>query len=506
MQGEPLVGYFSNFIDDKGYLMVLPLDVSEVEQAGSPYLGPDGDIMLRLNFISLQTIPVGMRSLPRFDYHHKHLLRARQELQESVRSLDEMREMSASRASLSMLDISHGDRLPSESMTNGKETPTPRMQLFKSYDSLDELSSSELMIAAHDDVAKSFCGDLLRNLAELGLPGKSTHTDYILTGRDTSPGAREDISTESGVTMSEESNLFSEARPSPVDMSKQKETVNLLVKFLQRLPLRITEVLEVGSVGMGTATRSRMDVDLVLYSPDLPRTGQEAWVQPLLEACRNFLDQANSSPEPLFPLPKCSDFNVTPYALQFTCGGMDVDVLLSRDWDVEENGYEMIYDLTCKQTTQARRQWCALATARLQKKFVTRQPTEVKELIKVVKHWRQCVPWKRLSHRPTSYLLSLLVIKAVDETRSMDMKPVLEKLGQYIVATELRLNWSTYYHPEKYPVEFDPPTPLVRDPANPGVNVAESLPYWGQFRTEFCTWVSSLGLPLPQPSLLPLHV
>ena len=49
---------------------------------------------------------------------------------------------------------------------------------------------------------------------------------------------------------------------------------------------------------------------------------------------------------------------------------------------------------------------------------------------------------------------------------------------------------------EKYPMDFEPPTPLVRDPAIPGFNAADTLPYWGQFRTEFIQWLRSLGIPV----------
>ena len=43
---------------------------------------------------------------------------------------------------------------------------------------------------------------------------------------------------------------------------------------------------------------------------------------------------------------------------------------------------------------------------------------QVKEIIKVVKHWRNCIQWKKTAYRPNSYLLSLLVIKAAEDTRS----------------------------------------------------------------------------------------
>ena len=62
------------------------------------------------------------------------------------------------------------------------------------------------------------------------------------------------------------------------------------------------------------------------------------------------------------------------------------------------------------------------------------------------------------------------------------------------------LSWSTFYNPSKYQVEFDPPTPLVRDPANPGLNVAESLRYWGEFRSEYTIWMKSLGITLKPTS------
>jgi len=60
-----------------------------------------------------------------------------------------------------------------------------------------------------------------------------------------------------------------------------------------------------------------------------------------------------------------------------------------------------------------------------------------------------------------------------------------------------RVQWSIYYNADDYnDVEFDPPTPLVRDPANPGHNVAVSLAYWGQLRTEFTRWLRSLNIQL----------
>ena len=61
----------------------------------------------------------------------------RRVLQEKQRSLDEMKEMSASRASLSLLDSSSSrvddERLLSESSSNSAN----KLNMYKSYDSLD---------------------------------------------------------------------------------------------------------------------------------------------------------------------------------------------------------------------------------------------------------------------------------------------------------------------------------------------------------------------------------
>ena len=85
-----------------------------------------------------------------------------------------------------------------------------------------------------DDFGKAFFSDLLRHIAANSSPKDPTTTDEpFVTSRDNFNGTREDMSTESGVTVSDESSLLIEARPSAVDMGKQKETVSTLIKFLQ---------------------------------------------------------------------------------------------------------------------------------------------------------------------------------------------------------------------------------------------------------------------------------
>ena len=89
------------------------------------------------------------------------------------------------------------------------------------------------MVAGDDDAGKGFFCDLLRHIALNSHPVEIGRDEPFTTSRDLFNGTREDVSTESGVTVSDESSLLIEARPSPVDMGKQKEIVGTLVKFFQ---------------------------------------------------------------------------------------------------------------------------------------------------------------------------------------------------------------------------------------------------------------------------------
>ena len=93
------------------------------------------------------------------------------------------------------------------------------------------------MIQDGDDFGKVFFRDVIKHVAAMKVPNGVPVDDssYVSTSRDTFHGTREDVSTESGMTVSDETSLLMEARPSPVDMGKQKEVANVLIKFLQVL-------------------------------------------------------------------------------------------------------------------------------------------------------------------------------------------------------------------------------------------------------------------------------
>ena len=93
-----------------------------------------------------------------------------------------------------------------------------------------------------DDISKGFFSDVLNHIANLEvLPVSHAGLDQVFytTSRDAYHGAREDLATDGRGGTGDEGALVAEARPSPMDLSKTKETVDLLCKFLQVTPLRM---------------------------------------------------------------------------------------------------------------------------------------------------------------------------------------------------------------------------------------------------------------------------
>ena len=57
----------------------------------------------------------------------------------------------------------------------------------------------------------------------------------------------------------------------------------------------------------------------------------------------------------------CSNkYDTLVYNFQFTCGGVDIDVMFSYDWDTDEKGlggYGALYDDACKKESRQGKHW-----------------------------------------------------------------------------------------------------------------------------------------------------
>ena len=292
-------------------------------------------------------------------------------------------------------------------------------------------------------------------------------------------------------------------RPDVVRYEDYKEVVEQIVAFCEtRLPFHVSRVAQGGSLGHDTAITSRRDIDLVLYSADLPQTGHSRWLPSVITALSDLIKEA---PKILTktekPFPKVSFISTTPYSVQFSTGDLDVDLIPCYDWKNDYTSSQL------HQTIEEQRPmdfiWFSPAACERESDFIREQPLKIKEMIRMVKNWRNSILWKDQFHRPNSLLLSFMVIGA-HETLVKDgvsnllisQESILQKLTEMIQRKhELRLEWYTYYK-ESIGSTFPMKTcPVVRNPSNPSDNVAETgLQNWTQFPGEFTRWANFIGV------------
>ncbi|XP_062520158.1 uncharacterized protein LOC134195167 [Corticium candelabrum] len=121
-----------------------------------------------------------------------------------------------------------------------------------------------------------------------------------------------------------------------------------------------------------------------------------------------------------------------------------------------------------------------------------------------MKHWaKEKVEWSHLSRKPKSYLLSLLVVRAaekVSRTFSARENTINRKIGiigalaRLVQQDRLNIAWSKYYDLSYQYLPIWNAKRIIRDPANPANNVADSgLTDWSQFIPEVVGLARSLG-------------
>jgi hypothetical protein len=304
--------------------------------------------------------------------------------------------------------------------------------------------------------------------------------------------------------------ILAEATPNPHSLGKQRKVVDYLVRYLQEYsPFRVSQIVVGGSIGMGTTESSRADIDLVLMSPELGKTDHKRWLRGKLEELKTVIEKGSSEEQDIqqFPpigrdppkkIPKCTGMFITRFALQFKCSGCEVDLLISYDWELDPQGYRGLYSLCCDATDEETGQWYSAGAVKRQVKFISDQDNEIKDVIKILKHWnKKMVQWGDQHKKPKSYLLSLLVVRAAERLQRSyhgDWKSrIIGELARLIKQQPLSIAWSTFYDPNKYQW-LKVPQRLIRDPANPVNNVAATgLTDWSQFIREAERFARSLG-------------
>jgi len=248
--------------------------------------------------------------------------------------------------------------------------------------------------------------------------------------------------------------------------SETMRRVNDLVAFISESSfLDIHHVVTGGSVGKGTFISGDVSPEIVFFLEGLPVTNHETWMPALLKAVMA------SFASDLELLGLHSVHIVEDAIIMKSAGQISMTAKLSISPVFE--GYAHTLQILRDQGPEAQfLQTLALAKERTQ--FVARQPNSVKKTIRLMKWWRNQQQWSSSMTCPCEEILELATIYSAVQTQPCDQKTAIANVMSLLSRFHsLRVVWSNYYSKDDVPAALLHERPLLLDPTNPFVNVAD---------------------------------
>eukprot|EP00795_Rhopilema_esculentum_P015180 gene15180-6376_t len=281
--------------------------------------------------------------------------------------------------------------------------------------------------------------------------------------------------------------LIEKSKPDARKISEMNDIFNW-VKETLKSSKNVASVIPVGAYGEGTVTRHKMELDIVVFlKGELEDSLNNGDLNPCLEFIQKRLQEPtsvtnggnhtsskedsnnNNTGNSQGTEKQFTSFMHTPISLKCRYSDVSIVIYPTKNWGLDS--YSAIYEASIGLTKESLGCFVT-ATSKIRSSFIRNQDEQCRDLIRAVKSWRDKIKWKTPQKRPSSYLLSLLTVQAY--------------------TTLQRLEWDEFYDPKKYEMNFKN-LPLVRDPALPAYNVAESgIGDWAQFRQELSKWIKAL--------------
>lgn len=249
--------------------------------------------------------------------------------------------------------------------------------------------------------------------------------------------------------------------------SKIVQTLNDLVGSLSDVSfLDIDHVVNGGSIGKGTAITGDVTAQVVLFLRGLPQTGHEAWYPPLLKAVAAVIAQDFQTTHALDAV------HVTEDCLKLQLQGstpIAVDLYLTPAYE----SYQQAMQILKEQGPDARKTYTP-AFIKERTQFVSRQPSSVKITIRLMKWWRDQQEWYGRLSRPSDEILELAAIYSAVQTKPENQKQAIANLMSLLSRfDQVRIVWSNYYSKDDVWTPLLRQRPLLMDPTNPFINVAD---------------------------------
>jgi len=228
--------------------------------------------------------------------------------------------------------------------------------------------------------------------------------------------------------------------------------------------LSVSHVVKGGSVGKGTAINGVTDAEIVFFCNGLPCMVQNKWLPPLLKAVASTLELH------LEDVDLVSELTVTSDSICMKVRGLvDVNLRLAPAF---ESHTEAVQSLGAQGPSGWKHISASLTKEKVQ--FISKQPGQVKVTMRLLKWWREQQTWENEINKPSDELLELLAVYSALQTKPKDQRTSIANVMSLMARfTELRIVWSNYYSKEEIWSPLLQQRPLLMDPVNPYVNVAD---------------------------------
>jgi len=226
--------------------------------------------------------------------------------------------------------------------------------------------------------------------------------------------------------------------------------------------LRVRSAVRGGSVGRGTAAPGAADAEVVLFVEGLPLAGRERWLPGLVGTVTATLEAQLSRSDGIHSVTAAAD------SVQVCCeDDFTVNLLFAP---VIGSSHEVIEMLGAHPYT-------AVALAEQRVHFIAKQPESVKMTMRLLKWWRGRQRWSEGRARPSDALLELAAVHAASQCESSELSEIMERVLALLADFDsVCIAWApgvASYSPTEVPQALLRQRPLLLDPVNPLVNVAD---------------------------------
>lgn len=227
----------------------------------------------------------------------------------------------------------------------------------------------------------------------------------------------------------------------------------------QNIFLSVAHFVKGGSVGRGTAITGCTDAEVVFFLQGLPPGHHEKWLPPMLKSVAGILTE-----------------NLAEARIQATDDSVHVrmkDFSVNLRFSSVFESYTKALEALGEQAPETQKFYVsALAKERVQ--FIARQPPQVRVTMRLLKWWREQQEWSGKLSYPKDEILELMVVYSAVQSKPSDqhiaIANVMSLLSRF---NEMRIVWSNYYSKDDVWTPLLRQRPLLMDPTNPFVNVAD---------------------------------